>query len=223
MEDVRGVSLHELEDFESVLTAGVLAWVRKSERRPRLRVFSSECHGKRLPPIKLEDYVARIMKYSNCSPVCFSVAIALMRRLASKFDEMIPINLNVHRLLLACVVLAIKMMEDRHFDNLHFSKVGGLGLVELNILEMDLLKRLNFDLRMDPEELQEAEAFLLSEVMSCNVNLGTRERAVLRNYGLVGKDEFHRKRPVSPSMEREATSKVGADEAFPDAVRVFVH
>mmetsp|Transcript_4550 Transcript_4550/g.13775 ORF Transcript_4550/g.13775 Transcript_4550/m.13775 type:complete len:214 (+) Transcript_4550:100-741(+) len=154
--------LHENEGFEQVFADGLEAWVQRSERRPRLRLFQTRFHGRKAPPIKLRDYVRRIMRYSSCSSVCYSIAYALMLRLANRFDDMVPTALNVHRLVLVSVVLAIKSNEDVHFDNLHFSKVGGLSLAELNDLEVDMLHRLDFRLTVRVEQMKEGEAMLLS-------------------------------------------------------------
>lgn len=76
--------VHELDAFREVLIAGLIGWVQKSERRPRLRLFSTAFHGKRVPPVKLPDYLDRIMRYANCSPVCYSIAFVIMRKLAER-------------------------------------------------------------------------------------------------------------------------------------------
>lgn len=84
MTEIRMAELHDVDGFEELYIESMLAWVAKSDRRPRLRIFNTPFHGQRVPQIRLREYVTRIMQYGNCSPVCYTVAFALMRRLADR-------------------------------------------------------------------------------------------------------------------------------------------
>jgi hypothetical protein len=44
------------------------------------------------------------------------------------------------------VVTATKFYDDHYYDNLYYSKVGGISLSELNRLEMELLFQIDFTL-----------------------------------------------------------------------------
>lgn len=70
-------------------------------------------------------------------------------------------SLSVHRLLLTAVLVATKVIDDVLYDNAHFAKVGGLDVKELNMLELDMLKVLNFRLFIKPEEFEAFEEQLL--------------------------------------------------------------
>mmetsp|Transcript_25152 Transcript_25152/g.99197 ORF Transcript_25152/g.99197 Transcript_25152/m.99197 type:complete len:221 (-) Transcript_25152:1993-2655(-) len=155
--------LHTSDAFEMVLTAGLCAWVQQSDRCSERREAESVFHAKRAPPISLQNYVSRVVKYSSCSPACFSVAFAYILRLARSYECMVPSSQNVHRIVLATVMLAVKMNEDIHYDNAYFARIGGLPLVELNRLETDLLLRLQFDVCVDIGEMVEAEAVLIGK------------------------------------------------------------
>mmetsp|Transcript_3235 Transcript_3235/g.9877 ORF Transcript_3235/g.9877 Transcript_3235/m.9877 type:complete len:221 (+) Transcript_3235:135-797(+) len=208
-----GEELFEFEGFEQLLAHGVAAWVKKADRRPRLRIFSSEFHDKCAPPLKLTSFICRIVKYAECSPVCFLVAFALMKRLAARYDEMIPTCMNVHRLVLTSTLLAIKSSEDVHVNNSHFAQVGGLPLAELNKLELDMLSRLNFNLRVDYEEITLAGLALIQEIKSCPPILTADVRQLLRRANFPCDDE-NRKRPASPSLEREEAPKIMSQESI---------
>mmetsp|Transcript_19673 Transcript_19673/g.28627 ORF Transcript_19673/g.28627 Transcript_19673/m.28627 type:complete len:219 (-) Transcript_19673:1982-2638(-) len=152
--------LHTSDAFEMVLAAGLCAWVQQSDRCSDRWEAESVFHAKRTPPISLRNYVSRVVKYSSCSPACFSVAFAYILRLARSYECMVPSSQNIHRIVLATVMLAVKMNEDIHYDNAYFARVGGLPLDELNRLETDLLLRLQFDVFVDTSEMIEAEAIL---------------------------------------------------------------
>lgn len=103
-------------------------------------------HGLHAPSIGVHKYLERIYKYTNCSPSCFVVAYAYMDRLVHRQPDQPIISLNVHRLLITSVMLAAKTLDDVHYNNAFYARVGGLSIEELNRMELDLLFRLDFRL-----------------------------------------------------------------------------
>ena len=74
-------------------------------------------------------------------------------------------NLNIHRLILAALVLAIKYLDDSYANNIVYAKIGGLSLLEFNKLEIDMLEMMNFNLYVDPEVYFEYHNELLLQSM----------------------------------------------------------
>ncbi|KAG6542955.1 hypothetical protein Mapa_015647 [Marchantia paleacea] len=103
-------------------------------------------HGLRAPGISIGKYLERIFKYTNCSPSCFVVGYVYIDRLIHRQPDLPVTSLNVHRLLVTSVMVATKMLDDVHFNNSFFARVGGVSVVELNRLELELLFRLDFRL-----------------------------------------------------------------------------
>lgn len=68
-------------------------------------------HGLRAPSLSIRQYVDRIFKYSGCSPSCFVVANIYVDRFLQSTDIHLT-SLNVHRLLITSVMLAVKFMDD---------------------------------------------------------------------------------------------------------------
>ena len=56
--------------------------------------------------------------------------------------------LNVHRLLVTSVMLAAKFFDDHYLDNQHYAAVGGVPKGEMNILELEFLFLLEFNLHV---------------------------------------------------------------------------
>ncbi|CAI7779489.1 unnamed protein product [Closterium sp. NIES-54] len=110
----------------------------------KLTVF----HGLRAPAITVEKYLERIFKYANCSPACFVVAYAYIDRILQEHDDMVITSLNVHRLLITCIMVAAKFLDDSYFNNAYYAKVGGVTTAEMNRLEMELLFRMDFRLNI---------------------------------------------------------------------------
>lgn len=70
--------------------------------------------------------------------------------------------LNVHRLLLASLLVAVKAYSDEFYNNSYFASVGGVSTTEMNALERLLLKTLDFDLVVRQEEFHFIQHELLA-------------------------------------------------------------
>ncbi|PSS14429.1 Cyclin-U1-1 like [Actinidia chinensis var. chinensis] len=101
-------------------------------------------HGVRAPSIRIGKYLERIYKYTDCSPSCFVVGYVYIDRLVHKHPNSLVVSLNVHRLLVTSIMVASKMLDDVHFNNAFYARVGGVSNSELNRLELELLFLLDF-------------------------------------------------------------------------------
>ncbi|CAI5486483.1 unnamed protein product [Closterium sp. Naga37s-1] len=81
-------------------------------------------------------------------PACFVVAYAYIDRILQEHDDMVITSLNVHRLLITCIMVAAKFLDDSYFNNAYYAKVGGVTTAEMNRLEMELLFRMDFRLNI---------------------------------------------------------------------------
>lgn len=113
-----------------------------SQRGKKLTIF----HGLRAPNISIAKYLERIFKYTSCSPSCFVVGYVFLDRLIHRQPDLLVTSLNVHRLLVTSILVATKMLDDVHFNNAFFARVGGVSVIELNRLELEFLFRLDFKL-----------------------------------------------------------------------------
>ncbi|KAI5563161.1 hypothetical protein BDE02_15G098300 [Populus trichocarpa] len=107
-------------------------------------------HGLTRPTISIQNYLERIFKYSNCSPSCFVVAYVYLDRFSQR-QSCFPLNsFNVHRLLITSVLVSVKFMDDIYYNNAFYAKVGGISTREMNLLEVDFLFGLGFQLNVTP-------------------------------------------------------------------------
>ncbi|KAI7876954.1 cyclin-related 2, partial [Lichtheimia hyalospora FSU 10163] len=112
-------------------------------------------HSRAVPNIKIEAYLARIQKftpYNNDALLCILVYFDRISKLQPKF---VLNSLNIHRMLIASIVVASKFTSDVFYPNARYAKVGGLPLIELNKLEMEFLFMCDFDLHVRLEAIQE--------------------------------------------------------------------
>ncbi len=53
--------------------------------------------------------------------------------------------------MITALLLAIKYHEDHYYDNVYYAKVGGVTCRELNLLEIEMLNLLEYDLYVSQE------------------------------------------------------------------------
>ncbi|KAL2942108.1 Cyclin-P3-1 [Bienertia sinuspersici] len=154
-------------------------------KRSRTKDGGTIFHGTKAPTLNIRQYIERIFKYSKCSPSCFVVAYIYMDKFIQATNCYLT-SLNAHRLLIACVMVATKFLEDVSYNNAYFAKVGGISIAEMNKLEVKLLCSLDYRLHVTLETFDqyclqlEKAAGNGSERRSCHI-----ERAI-QTCGLKG-------------------------------------
>ncbi|XP_044466747.1 cyclin-U1-1-like [Mangifera indica] len=137
-------------------------------------------HGVRAPSISIAKYLERIYKYTNCSPSCFVVGYVYIDRLLHKHPDSLVISLNAHRLLVTSVMVASKMIDDMHYNNAFYARVGGVSNAELNKLELELLFLLDFGVSVS-SRVFESYCLHLEKEMLVNGTALKIERSLVSN------------------------------------------
>ncbi|KAL8430432.1 hypothetical protein Efla_005222 [Eimeria flavescens] len=104
------------------------------------------------PAISLSDYVLRLARFFQCSEECFVLTLIYVDRLLQGNSHIWLCPLNVHRLAVTALMLAVKFADDTFYSNAYYAKVGGLPVKEINYLEATLLRLLRFRLHVLPWE-----------------------------------------------------------------------
>ncbi|KAG0477839.1 hypothetical protein HPP92_012558 [Vanilla planifolia] len=108
----------------------------------------SPFRGRSRPCISIRGYVDRIFRYAGCSPSCYVVAYVYLHRFSSRQQSVAVDSFSIHRLFLTCLLLAVKFVDDLYYNNAYYAKVGGISTAEMNVLELDFLFGLGFDLNV---------------------------------------------------------------------------
>ncbi|KAL5214234.1 hypothetical protein ABZP36_003386 [Zizania latifolia] len=101
--------------------------------------------GAPAPRIGVAQYLERVHRYAGLEPECYVVAYAYVDMAAHRRPAAAVASRNVHRLLLACLLVASKVLDDFHHNNAFFARVGGVSNAEMNKLELELLAVLEFE------------------------------------------------------------------------------
>eukprot|EP00211_Chloroparvula_japonica_P014379 CAMPEP_0119139104 /NCGR_PEP_ID=MMETSP1310-20130426/26886_1 /TAXON_ID=464262 /ORGANISM="Genus nov. species nov., Strain RCC2339" /LENGTH=239 /DNA_ID=CAMNT_0007130363 /DNA_START=104 /DNA_END=823 /DNA_ORIENTATION=- len=128
--------------------------IEVNEMNPDANAKTTRFHCVCTPDISLKKYLKRISRYTDCNVETVVCAVIYVLRVSRRADITVTC-LNIHRLLITSVVVAMKYVEDECFTNRYMAKVGGVSLSELNRLETQFLKNLEFSLDITPENFEQ--------------------------------------------------------------------
>ena len=103
--------------------------------------FSSQNPSK----VTLQYYFFRIRRYSQIEKSTLIIILIYLDRVCITSGIILNPH-NIHRLILGCLILAIKYNEDVYFNNEYYAKIGGVTLEEINKLEYNSYKLIEFNL-----------------------------------------------------------------------------
>ncbi|KTD52999.1 cyclin family putative virulence effector [Legionella quateirensis] len=127
-----------IETIASLLMNSVITHHAESYRE-------DEYTGKSKPPITIEHYLLRFCTYLINEPSIYILLVIYLNKYLEKVPDASLNEMNVHRLTACSLLLAYKQLMDLRFDNLFVSRVAGVSLSELNLLEINFLKILDFE------------------------------------------------------------------------------
>lgn len=207
--------LHDCELLVPTLECALVARVRRGDARIRaatggvLTLPAGETptafHALEPPSISLSDYLSRIARYGFCSRSVFVAAVLYLDQLTEACPELEPNSLTIHRLLITAAMLATKSLDDLLYDNQHWSRVGGLDLAELNLLEIDMLRRLQFKLHISQRRFLQFETGLVNSVLTSK---DSSYRNLRYSLGQLGFDSHSPTLPPSPQSVMGAPDRL---------------
>jgi len=101
--------------------------------------------------ISVREYIDRISTYLHCTFECYVLAFALLERLEiSSSVKLSPFN--IHRFMLISTRVASKYLDDKHYQNKYYAKIGGIAVDEFNYLELAFVYALSFRLYVNEDE-----------------------------------------------------------------------
>ncbi|GAB0494618.1 hypothetical protein MMPV_005912 [Pyropia vietnamensis] len=113
-------------------------------------------------PFPLVAYTSRLVTYAGASRAALLGALDLLSRAGAASPLLRLSDRSVHRLLVAAVTVAAKVVDDEVFSNAHYAAVGGVPSVpEMNALEAHLLRVLGWEVGVSPDAYRRWEWALL--------------------------------------------------------------
>jgi hypothetical protein len=104
--------------------------------------------------ISILDYLQRITKYLIVERATLLMLVCYVDRLCTKKPIYMITSLTAHRFIITAIVIACKTISDTYSTNTFYARVGGLPLGELNLLELEMITVLDWNLGCQNEVLQ---------------------------------------------------------------------
>ncbi|KAJ3112630.1 hypothetical protein HDU96_004352 [Phlyctochytrium bullatum] len=142
------VLTHMIADMLCRLTA-------HNDQIPLTQSNLTRFHSRAPPAISIGDYLKRIVKYASVERVCLLILLIYIDRVCERNRAFTISSLTVHRFIITGVTVGSKALCDSFLQNSMYAKVGGISTKELNILELEFLFLIDWDLTASAERLQE--------------------------------------------------------------------
>ncbi|GAM17844.1 hypothetical protein SAMD00019534_010190, partial [Acytostelium subglobosum LB1] len=142
LEMLRTLEPESLDDMIDLTAKVINSLVRKGDQNKSIHTQFYPPNNK-LPLISIRDYIHRLFKYSPCSRECFIMSLIYIDRLMLECGLSLN-SYNIHRILITTLVISTKYQDDIFYNNEFYSQVGGINVQEMNQLELELLRLLNF-------------------------------------------------------------------------------
>lgn len=105
------------------------------------------------------------MQYAPVSDELLIVSLIYADKLIARTGGLLRLSaLSVHRLILSCLLVAIKFYSDAFYSNAYLANIGGVPTRELNALERLLLLSLDFDLVVSSEHFRYLYVCIVNQV-----------------------------------------------------------
>jgi hypothetical protein len=85
-------------------------------------------HARSIPSIDIHSYLTRIVKYCPCANECFLSLLVYFDRMSQQPDKLEALRIdsfNIHRLIIAGIMVSSKFFSDIFFTNARYAKVKG--------------------------------------------------------------------------------------------------
>ncbi|GAV54559.1 hypothetical protein ZYGR_0AN00270 [Zygosaccharomyces rouxii] len=140
--------------------------------------YFKQFYMKSMPTLTYQEFIARIQSKCIYSPAVFLASAFLLQTLClTRNENNSKIRLKrrlqesqIHRLVIACVRVATKIMEDHVHSHQYFCKVCGISKRLLSRLEMSLVTCLKNEQFMVTRERLASTSKIKDELMACISN-----------------------------------------------------
>ena len=119
---------------------------KKCNKNYLLKSFTN----KNIPSISIKNYLLRLSKHSKINESTIILILIYIDRICN-INHFILTYYNIHKMILAAFILAIKYNEDGYYSMNYYSKIGGITLSELNNLESEYLILIGYNLLIQPK------------------------------------------------------------------------
>jgi len=117
--------------------------------------------SRKIPKISIKDFIDRLLKYSKTFHEIAVIIFIYIDKICNKHK----INLNyynIHKLIFAAFIVAIKFHEDENYSMSYYAKLGGISTKEAIKLEYEFISLIDFKLFVEQKVYDKYYSYLHS-------------------------------------------------------------
>ncbi|KAN0060860.1 Pho80p cyclin [Thecaphora frezii] len=144
----------ELEDVLVLVADMLTKLTQHNDGLPLHPASLTRFHSRATPNISLRAYLRRMARYTSVEKSSVLILLVYIDRVCERMAGFTICGLTVHRFVCAAVLCASKALCDAFNTNSHYARVGGITLAEMNLLEKEFLRCIDWHLTCSGEVLQ---------------------------------------------------------------------
>ncbi|KIJ67860.1 hypothetical protein HYDPIDRAFT_173602 [Hydnomerulius pinastri MD-312] len=129
--------------------------IAHNDRIPLLPESLTRFHSRTAPGISVLDYLRRVIKFTKVEKSCLLLTLHYVDQICARMPLFTLSSLTCHRFIIASITVCSKGLCDTFCTNSLYARVGGIPVSELNVLEREFLRIIEWRLTCTREVLQE--------------------------------------------------------------------
>ncbi|GAA5860188.1 hypothetical protein JCM1840_002810 [Sporobolomyces johnsonii] len=136
----------EVEDLITLIASMLDRLIEHNDRIPLTSNSLTRFHSRAPPSIGVRDYLLRIARYTNVEPCCLLILLPYVDKVCARMSTFTISSLTVHRFIIAAISVGSKALSDAFCTNGRYARVGGVSVVEMNLLEKEFCEAIDWRL-----------------------------------------------------------------------------
>ncbi|BGP17995.1 Pho80p cyclin [Rhodosporidiobolus nylandii] len=136
----------EVDDLIVLISSMLDRLIQHNDRIPLSPDSLTRFHSRAPPNISVRDYLVRIARFTNVEPCCLLMLLPYVDKVCARLPTFTISSLTVHRFIIAAISVGSKALSDAFCTNGRYSRVGGVSIVEMNLLEKEFCEALDWRL-----------------------------------------------------------------------------
>ncbi|KKK26772.1 hypothetical protein ARAM_000387 [Aspergillus rambellii] len=147
--------LVDTRDLVVLISSMLMELIRFNDKIPLHQGRLTRFHSRTPPRISVQDYLQRLTTHATLSPPILLSMVYYIDRLCALYPAFTVSSLTIHRFLITSATVASKGLSDSFWTNKTYSRVGGISMNELALLELEFLFRVEWRIVPQPEVLDD--------------------------------------------------------------------
>ncbi|KAG1753027.1 cyclin-domain-containing protein [Suillus lakei] len=145
----------EIDNLALLIANMLERLIAHNDKIPLLPESLTRFHSRTVPNISVLDYLRRIIKWTKVEKSCLLLTLHYVDQICARMPLFTLSSLTCHRFIIASITVCSKGLCDSFCTNALYARVGGIPVTELNVLEREFLRVIDWRLMCTREVLQE--------------------------------------------------------------------